>query len=247
MSRVKHNALHRFSAGFNATVNGPDVPFFHPAQQGWKVLYEDFATPFLFSADSTYYEYTTIGSGTAVIGNKGVSIANSTTTINEGSLVQAITANVLNTESTKKFYMETSATLTAATMAGTEFFVGMTSDQGTTIGDFVDAAGTSWTFDDGFGIGKLDTDTAMSFYARQSDAEQSVSFGSTATTATRHTWGVYYDGATYYLYKDGALAGSTAKTVFNDDAAMGFAAFFKSGTAEAQSALVNYVLFAQAL
>jgi hypothetical protein len=250
MSRNKHNALHRYAAGINAasdTSGVPQLPFFHPTQQGWKILCEDFNDKLGYNADSATYEFTAIGSGTAAASTGGIKQANSTTTINEGSIVQAITATVIPAASTKKLYLEVSATITAATMSGTEFFAGFSADQGTTATEFVAADGLSLAADDAFLVGKLDTATSMSFYATQSDAQQVVSFGSNPTTATRHVWSVYYSGTTYYLYKDGVQMASEVKTVFNDDAAMGFVSYFKSATAEAQSSIVNYVLMAYEL
>ena len=250
MPRNTHNAQHRFSAGLTAadtTTGGFVLPFPHPAQQGWKVLLEDFNGPLLYSADSPTWEYTTIGSGTAVVGTGGVSIANSGTTINEGSLIQSLDATIIPVSNTKKFYLEVSATITAVTMAGTEFFAGLTGNQGTTIAEFVADDGLSFTVDDCFGIGKLDTATSVSFSAHEDDAAQTISFGSNPTTATRHVWSVYYDGVSYHLYKDGAKKALESKIKFNNDVAMQFAAFYKSATGEAQVGLFQYIMFAYEL
>ena len=245
MGRVTHNALHNFSGGINSANSSRTnaVPFLHPVQQGWKVVYEDFNDKLSFAADSAIYEFTATSSGTATVSTGGVLFDNASDADNAGAQVQAITPTIIPSANTKKFYLETQMTATAATMASTEFFVGISADQGTTIGDFVAADGLSWAVDDCFGIGKLDAETSMSFIARQSDVEQTVSFGSNPTTATSQVWGVYYDGTNYKLYLDGTEVADTPKTVFNDDAAMGISVLLRSGAGETQNLLVNYILF----
>lgn len=239
MSRVKHNALHQFAQGLNLNVDGPDIPIPTPGQAGWKYIVEDFAHGVLFTADNVQYEITVEGSTPApVVAANGVSLP-SLATDNTGVLLQWTTPTLKVGASTKKFWLETSVTLTAATMASNEMFIGFTSDQSTTA--FVAANGLSWAFDDGFGFGKLDTATSIDFIARQSDAEQTVSFGDTFTTAVRVALACYYDGANYNLYRDGVLQATVAKSVYNDDAAMGVSAYCKSGTAAVQSLLVNHI------
>jgi len=248
MSRVKHNALHTFAAGANiakSTNGATSVPFIHPVQQGWKVVYEDFNGPSLYSADTAdIWQFTAITAGTTAVSTGGVLFDNAADADNAGAALAHETATIIPAANTKKLYLEVSATVTAATMASTEFFLGVAADQTTTIANFVAADGLSWTVDDCFGIGKLDAETNVSAIMRQSDVEQTISFGSNPTTATRHTWSLYYDGATYHVYKDGALIGSSAKTVFNNDAAMCITAFMRSGAGETQNLLAQYILFA---
>lgn len=245
MARNKHNALHQFVAGANiasSTNGGSALPFIHPVQQGWKVVYEDFNDKLGYAADSATYEFTAIGTGTAAVSTGGILFDNGADADNAGAVVQAITPTIIPAANTKKLFLEVSFTATAATMASTEMAMGFSSDQGGTIGDFVAADGLSWAVDDCFMIGKLDTATELSFIARQSDVEQTVGFGSNPTTATRHTFSAYYDGATYHLYKDGVEVATGTKTVFNNDAAMGFVAFLRAGAAETQNLLANYIL-----
>ncbi len=239
MSRVKHNALHQFSAGQNNTIGGPDVPFPTPGMQDWKWVYETFSKGILWTADNVQYELTVEGSTPApVVAANGVSLP-TLSGDNTSTLIQWTTPTLQLGASTKKFYLEASVTLTAATMASNEMFIGFTSDQQTT--NFVAADGLSWAFDDGFGFGKLDTATEIDFIARQTSVEQTVALGSTFTTAVRVRLACYYDGTNYQLYKDGLLVAESTRSIYNDDAAMGVAAYCKSGTAAIQSLLVNYV------
>lgn len=240
MSRVKHNALHQFAAGLNnQAVNGPDVPFPTPGMQNWKWVIEDFANGILWTADNVQYELTVEGVTPApVVAANGVSLP-TLASDNTSTLLQWTTPNLQVGANTKRFWLETSVTLTAAAMASNEAFIGFTSDQQGT--NFVAADGLSWTFDDGFGFGKLDAATEIDFIARQSDVEQTVGLGSTFVTAARVTLACYYDGVNYQIFKDGELVVSSAQEVFNDDAAIGVSAYCKSGTAAIQSLLVNYV------
>ncbi len=252
MARVKHNALHNFTAGFNTSPSlaGINLPFSTPGMQGWKVVMEDWATGMSIAADSALYQYTTIGTGSVSLpGNNGLRINNDGGD-NDGVIIQAISPNVLFTDNTKKFYMEASVTLTATTIAQNEWFVGWTGLQGTTIGDFVAADGTTWAFDDGFGFGHLDADTTISFFAAQNNtgsAYQTVAGVSDLVTATRSLLQLYYDGANYNLYMDGILQLSVAQTTFNNDAAMGFVVFHRAGAAENNDFEVQYQLIATEL
>jgi len=247
MSRVKHNARHNFAAGFNAAVPADiDLPFSTPGMQGWKSSTENWAPDMDYSADSTRYEFTAI-TGTATPVNNGLQIATSAGADNTGALIQAIDPNVIFTDNTKRLYMEASVMITATTVGDNEWFVGWTTDQGTTIGDFVAADGLSWAFDDGFGFGHLDAATGVSFVARQGDVQQLVTSTKELVTATRHLLQMYYDGATYNLYVDGVKVASASRTVFNNDAAMGFVAFFRTGEGVANTFDVNFQSIANEL
>jgi len=241
---IQHNVLHQFAAGFNndSGVSWPAIPFQTPGQQGWKIAYEPFGRGYAL-ADGVKWESIVESSGTVAYGVNGVVLTTDNADNSSGFLGWA-TANLMIGAATKKFYLETQMTATAATMAGSEIYVGLSSLQGTTIGDFVAADGLSWAMDDGFGIGKLDAETSMSLIANQSDVEQTVSFGSNPTTAVSQVWAVYYDGVNYKLYLNGTEVADTPKVVFNDDAPMTFVSYLRAGTAELQNLLVNYVLFA---
>lgn len=244
----RHNALHQFAIGTNNLPASLPVPFPFPSFQGWRVTYEDFNKGALWTSDSNPYEITVEGSTPApVVAANGVSLP-TLASDNTSVLLQWTTPTLLGGASTKKFYLEASVTLTAATMASNECFIGFTSDQQTT--NFVAADGSAWAFDDGFGFGKLDAATQISFIARQNDVEQNIGFGASFTTAVRTTLGCYYSGGAsplYHLYRDGIFIASAPKVVYNDDAAMGVAAYCKSGTGAIQSLLVNYVLMANEL
>jgi len=241
MSRVLHETLHQFSAGVsNSPTAAIPLPFPTPGQQGWKWLYESFATGHLYTANSNPYNEVETN-GTATVGANGA-ILTLAGADNDLCLLQWTTPTAQIGAVAKKFYLETSVILTAATMASNEMFVGFTSDQSGN--DFVLAAGTGWTFDDGFGFGKLDTDTELSFVSGQSEAasaHQIVGLGSTLTTATKTKLGCYYDGTTFFLFKDDIFVNSATRTTLNNDAPMGVACFAKAGTGEAQTLLIHYV------
>ncbi len=246
MSRVKHNATHQFSAGLNnAKDTGPaSLPFQLPGLQGWKVVTENFQGGHIYSTNTNPYEETIENSGGATVAANGA-LLTATGTDNDSCLLQWTTANLMPGASTKKFYLETSCTLTAATMASNEMFIGFTEDaQGA---NFAASNGSAWTFEDGIGFGKIDGATEIDFISGKGNAWQEVGFGSTFTTATRVTLGCYYDGTTFYLYKDGALVQSSARETINNDAATGLSCFVKCGASEAQTLLVNYVTYASEL
>lgn len=241
MSRVKHNALHQFSAGANnAQTGGPNLlPFPTPGLQGWKWLYQDFAHGVLWTANNVEYNLTVLGSTPApVVAANGVSLP-TIATDNTSCHIQDTTAQVIIGAATKKFFLETSVTLTAATMASNEMFIGFASDVSGT--NHQADAGTSWGANEMLGFGKLDTATEIDFIAREQDSEQVIGIGSTMTTAVRTTLACYYDGSTYFIYKDNALVAQASQEQFPQTAAMGISAFIKSGTGAIQSLLVNYV------
>ena len=239
MARVKHNALHQYTGGVNnVPANGPDLPFPTPGLQGWKWMYETFADGILHTGDNVKYEETILGSTPAPgIGANGISLP-TIATDNTGSHIQHTTPQIILGAATKKFYLETSITLTAATMASNEMFVGFATDA--TGSNHQADAGTSWTADNMIGFGKLDTATEMDFIARASDVEQVVGIGSTMTTAVRATLSCYYDGSNYNVYKDGALVAKSSQEAI-PQAVMGMSLFIKSGTGAIQTLLVNYL------
>jgi len=243
-----HNRFHTFSDGVNTASDAISaLPFETPGLQGWKVVYENFGGDGYINTDNVKFESVVETSGTTTFGING-SLITTDGNDNSSGWFGWTTPNLQIGANTKKFYLETSCTLTAATMASNETFIGFTSDQQTTA--FVLADGTGWTFDDGFGFGKLDTETVISFVAGQSElasAHQKVAFNNTFTTATKVILACYYDGANYNLYRDGIFISSTAQTTFNDDAPMVAVAYCKAGTGEVQTLVTHYVLMATEL
>ena len=245
MSRVKHNAVHQFSAGLNnAQTTGPaSLPFQLPGLQGWKVVTENFATGHLYTGSTTPWEETETNGGATVAAN-GALLSN-TGADNDLTTLQWTTPTLQPGAATKKLYLETSLTLTAATAAQTEIFVGFTTDvQGTNL---IDTNGVTWVFADGIGFGKFDAATEIDFVSAKGSAWQTIGFGSNLTTATRTTLGCYYDGTNFNLYKDGAFVKAAAKETINDDTPTGVTCFLKCGTGEAQTLLVNYITLATEL
>ena len=115
MTRAKHNTLHQFAAGLNnQQINGPDVPFPTPGMQGWKWVVEDFSHGILWTANNVQYNLTVEGSTPApVVAANGVSLP-TLAPDNTSTLLQWTTANLQLGASTKRFWLETSVTLTAA-------------------------------------------------------------------------------------------------------------------------------------
>ena len=238
MSRVKHNAMHQYTGGLNnAPTGGPNLlPFPTPGLQGWKCLYQDFAHGVLYTADNVEYESTNL-SGAATVAANGM-LLSSTGTINTGAHVQDTTPQVILGASTKKYYIETSVTLTAAAATANELFVGFASDVTGT--NHQADAGTSWTADAMLGFGRLDGATEIDLIVRAADVEQTIGLGSNLTTAVRAKLGCYYDGTKYYVYKDDELVSEGTSQV-HPATAIGISAFIKTGAGAVQSALVNYI------
>lgn len=245
-----HNVQHVFRDGVsigNSSDGRSNVPLPLPVDLGWKIYYEQFNSGVDY-ADATPWEITVEGTTpTTTAANNGIRL-DTLATDNTSVLVQHNTPQILITNNAKKMYFETSIVVdggASGTMTDLEWFVGFTSDQQTT--NFVGATGVAWAFDDGFGFGHLDTDTVISFYARQSDVEQSISLGSDLVDETRTRLGMYYDGTDYVLYKDGVRVASAARSVFNNDAAMGLALYVKSGEAVIKTLTCHYMLLATEL
>ncbi len=245
---TQHNVLHQFAAGFgnDPGANWPAVPFQTPGQQGWKIAYEPFQRGYAL-ADGVKWESLVETSGTVTYGVNGVIITTNGSDDSSGFLGWT-TANLMIGAATKKFYLETSFTLTAATMASNEMYIGFSDvEAGDTLTDLVNTGGTAWVSADGFGFGKLDGATELDFITMDGGTEQAIGLGVTPTTAVRMTLGCYYDGAKFNIYKDNVLLSSTAKTSLNVDTAMGLATYCKAGTGAAQTLVTNYVLLATEL
>ncbi len=237
---VRHNAKHQFQLGYNNSAELQlAVPFPTCGQQGWKWIYETFATGRLWTADSNPYELTVLGSTPApVVAANGVSLP-SLASDNTSTHIQWTTPTVQLGAATKKFYLETSVTVTTADTTQLEIFIGFTSDQ---TGSAHQAdAGTSWAFDDGFGFGKLDAETEISFISRDEDVEQTISLGENFTTTTRITLACYYDGNKFNIFRDNLFLINADAQVLDAGGPIGISAFCKSADANLASLLVNYV------
>ena len=205
--------------------------------------YETFATGKLYTADSNPYALTVLGTTPAPVpAANGITIP-SLAGDNTSTHIQWTTPTVqLNSDSAKKFYFETSVTVTATDMAENEIFIGFTSDQTGSAHQADD--GTGWTFDDGFGFGKIDAATEISFISGQNETgtgHQIVGLGETFTTTTRITLACYYDGGKFNIFRDNLFLISSDMQTLNTDAPMGISALCKSGEGSLSSLLVNYV------
>jgi len=249
MARVKHNAVHRFSAGLNnAPENHPaalaELPITSPVFQGWKVYYEPLTKGAVY-ADDAYYEITVITTGTLGAGDSNsLKLAAKATTDNSGYLLQHEAATVQVGAATKKFYLETIVNLTntAGSQAGNEWFVGWTNKEQPTA-----AGGDAWDFADGFGFGQLATATPV-FVTNSSDSEQSVALSGALTTAVYKKYVCYFDGTNYNLYEDDVLVTQAlANPAVVADVPLGLNVFYKSGESKTNSLQVKYALLATEL
>jgi hypothetical protein len=191
------------------------------------------------------WQQTVESTGAAAVGIHGAQLAPKDATDNSSTLIHAPTANILMGANTKKFYFETAIKVdleSGGAIAQGELFVGYTS--GGTGTSFINAGGTAFAWDDGFGFGAYDGDTTLTFFARQSDVEQAVSAGAGLVDGTVATLGVYYDGTNYEVYVDGDQKSKEARTVYNDDASVGISLYSKNGEAKAHDLTVHYMLLA---
>ncbi len=246
MSRVKHNAVHQFTAGLNnAPNNHPaglhDLPITSPVFQGWKVYYEELNQGAAY-VDDAYWEFNSIVSGTIGAGDSNSIILDAgATTDNSGVELRHDIATVQTAGATKKYYFETVIALTHASgaLVDNEWFVGWTDDQKSTHAD-----GILWDFEDGFGFGQLDTGTPV-FVTNSSDSEQSIPMSGALVTATYRKYACYFDGTNYNLYEDDVLiTQAVANPAPVADVPLGCNIDFKTGEAKQNTLQVKYNLFA---
>jgi len=242
-----HDDLHQFAAGVgNLPGTRPTLPFDTPGSVGWKTVYEPFGRGYAL-ADGAKWESLVETSGTVTYGVNGA-IVTTDGSDNSSGYIGWTTPNLMIGAATKKFYLETSFTLTAASMSANEMYIGFADlAAGDALTDLVAAGGTAWAFADGFGFGKLDTATELDFISIDGGTEQDVGLAVTPTTATRMVLGCYYDGINFNIYRNHQLLSSTIKTSLNVDTAMSLCAYCKAGTAAAQTLTTNYVLLATEL
>ena len=249
MSRLKHDSIERFIGGLTVGKSQDagllSVPFPTALALGWKELYESFADGLNFAADSTpKWNIEVESSGTAAAGIGGVALLPDDDSDNSSTHLRWTTATLLMGANTQQFYFETRATLTDN---GTdpnqhESFIGFSENVTTT--DFIGGTGVAWAFEDGFGFGHLDGDTAISFIASQSDVYQIITTGKEYVSGVPRRLGCWYDGTNYNLYVDGELVTIAKRLVYNDDAVMGMSLWAKNGEAKTKDLLINYVYLA---
>ena len=252
MSRLKHGSNEQFTSGLN--VGRPldkgllSVPIPVSLGLGWKELYEGFTDGLIFSADAVpKWELEVVTTGTAASVAGGVALLPKDDTDNSATHIRWTTPTLIMGANTKQFYFETRATLTdnGTDPNQAESFIGFTEDATTT--NFVNAGGTAWAFEDGFGFGHLDADTSISFVAMQSDVVQIVRTSKEYVSGVPRRLGCWYDGTNYNIYVDGELDTSALRVVYNNDAAMGMSLFAKNGEAKTKDLVINYVYLAAEL
>ena len=247
MARVKHNALHQFTAGLNnAPANHPasQIPVTCPVFQGWKEYYEPLTLGATYASDA-YWEILAISSGTFGAGDSNsIKLTAATTTDNSGYSFRHDTATMQPAGATKKYYFETIVKLThsSGTMAANEWFLGYTNDEVA-----LAAGGTVWDFENGFGFGQIDGGTPV-FVTNDSDSEQSIPLSGTLVTATYRKYACYFDGTNYNLYEDDVLITQVvANPVPVADAPLGFSIHYKSGEAKTNDFQAKYSYLAYEL
>ena len=244
---ITHNVMHQYSEGASSNPgSGPVLPFITPGQQGWKVVYEPFGRGYAL-ADGVKWESLVETSGTATYGVNGT-ILTTDGSDDSSAYLGWTTPNLMIGAATKKFYLETSFTLVAATMASNEMYIGFADvAAGDALTDLVNTGGTAWAFADGFGFGKLDGATELDFISIDGGTEQSFGLGITPTTAVLMKLACYYDGANFLIYVNDVLKSTTAQTSLNVDTAMSLATYCKAGTGAAQTLTTNYIMLATEL
>ena len=249
MSRLKHGLNEQFTGGLNVGLPNDkgllSVPIPTSFGLGWKELYEGFTDGILYTGDTLpKWEHTVVTTGTTAAVAGGLALLPKDDTDNSSSLLQWTTPTLKMGANTKQFYFETRATLTdnGTDPNQAESFIGFTEDVSGT--SFVGATGVAWAFEDGFGFGHLDADTAISFVAMQSDVVQIMTTGKEYVSGIPRRLGCWYDGTNYNLYVDGELVTSYIQAVYNDDAVMGMSLFSKNGEGKTKDLVINYVYLA---
>jgi len=246
MSRVKHNAVHKFAAGLNnAPDNHPaalnDLPISSPVFQGWKVYYEPLSLGAAYASDA-YWEATAVVTGTVLAGDSNsIKLSAKATTDNSGYNLRHDIATVQTAAATKKYYFETIVALTnvSGTQAANEWFSGWTNDEAAKA-----AGGTAWDFEDGFGFGQLATGTPV-FVTNSSDSEQSIPMSGALVSGTYRKYACYFDGTNYNLYEDDVLiTQAVANPAPVADVPLGYQLDYKSGEAKSNTLQAKYALFA---
>ncbi len=219
----------------------------------WIVYHEDFCGP-IFNANSinnttsTGNGYIAIASANATInvvtdagGLNGCLKIVTTAADNESGLIQAPAAGWVLT-SGKKFIMETSFEITAATIAQNEMFIGLASYQ--TGANFFATAGTARTFDDGIGWITTDADADIDLICGENDVYETATVKATYATGVWYKMSLYYDGTNITYYLDDVAVGTITPSVI-PVSVVGPAFYFKSGEAAIQSLLVDYITIAK--
>ena len=174
-------------------------------------------------------------------GRQGCLSCVTTAADNESSMFQGLGGGLVM-QSGKKFFMETSFEITAATIAETEFVVGMTTP--TAVGaNFFATDGTARTFDDGLAWVSVDGSAELNLLVGENDVFDTIPSILTMVTATWYKLSVYYDGTKIHQYKDDVLISSNTP----DQIPVSVCApvvWTKSGKAEVQTTLVDYLFIA---
>ena len=247
---VQHNAAHQFIAGLNVEPlsGGHAVPVPFAGTQGWKVLYEPFADGADFTSTTAPKWVQTLNlTALSPAGANGISLEPQDTTDNSSTQVQWTTPTLVWPAATKKFYFETSATLTSSggTVAQGEYLVGFTSDVQTT--GFIDTLGTAWAWNDGIAFTHLDAATELSLTVRNGDTAQTIALGQDFISGTRIRLACYHDGVTYHVYADGVEVANATRVTAVGTTAIGATLYSKNGESQDKNLLVNYLYLATEL
>lgn len=158
---------------------------------------------------------------------------------NGGGLIQELAYMAMT--SGKKFFLETRFEVTAATIADTEIFIGLsTLCAAEGFANWVAADGLSFTHDDAVGFYTLDASADLVFTSREADAATTLTTKSTMVTATWYKASAYYDGTDWFVYLDDTLVGTvTPAQIPVTPVVPSF--FYRAGKAEAQTLKIDYL------
>ncbi len=245
-------SLRRFDAGIT------DIPATDPlAQLGmldptkYAVFMEDFLNFGLAGAANTTittkgYTITSSANNTTSFvtdagGRLGCLSCVSTAADNEYTMLQSLGGGFVMT-SGKKFFMETSFELTAATIIESEIVIGLTSSHAVGA-NFFATNGTARTFDDGLAWVSVDGSAALNLLVGENDVFDSINAMTTLVTATWYKFSIYFDGTNIYQYRDDVLISTTTPDQIPVSVIMP-AIWYKTGAAEAHTFLVDYLFVA---
>ena len=235
-----NNALHQFSAGLNSLQNTVSLLSPNPTQNGWKLYYDGLTIGATY-ADDAYWDITANGGGSLGPGSAQSMVMTGDGSVFSGYSLRKTEADVTLAGSAKKFYLETSLKLTAASVPDNAVFVGYTSNNEAMTTGTVDALDGG---DEALGFGMVTQDTTISFFSRQDGTNQTISMGGPFVTAIYTTLQCYYDGAFFNLYRDNSFLGKTAQTKLNADEGMAPQIFYEAVNAAANTLNIQYLLLA---
>ena len=257
-----HNSTHNFSGGISLYAPSDyrsQIPIpvgVRGTANGWKSYYWDFAgAKHSWASDLNGVEYTETGAGATVAAAAAYAHGLTITldgTDNDSVSLQHLTPQIVVARD-KDFWMETRLETTKSTIIEAAWYVGLSSDQGTTKTDFIDEAATEFLADDMIGWGSpLAGNGFIDFFYHSGDVDQIVVTGQTQVTAVEVKLGMFYDSSdrTLQLYQDDVLIVNHNVQVLawpTTTDPLGLHIYLENESAEASIMGVQYLSIAQEL